>query len=45
MEAQNFIARIDAMAAELPQDAATGLFERGAARDSCGFPQLAIPLY
>lgn len=45
MQVQDFIASVDAMAAELPQDDATGLFERGAARDSCGFPQLAIPLY
>jgi len=45
LQVQDFIAGIDAMAAELPQGAAVGLFERGAARDSCGFPQLAIPLY
>jgi tetratricopeptide (TPR) repeat protein len=44
-EAQSFIARMDALAAELPPDAATGLFERGGARDSCGFTELAIPLY
>ncbi|MFZ6770758.1 tetratricopeptide repeat protein [Undibacterium sp. Di26W] len=45
MEAQAFISSMDAMAAELPHDAAIGLFERGAARDSCGFPALAVPLY
>ncbi len=45
LEAQTFIARIDAMAAELPPDTAVGLFERGGARDSCGFTELAIPLY
>ncbi|MFZ6778714.1 tetratricopeptide repeat protein [Undibacterium sp. Ji83W] len=45
LEAHTFIARIDAMAAELPPDAAIGLFERGGARDSCGFTELAIPLY
>ena len=45
LEAQIFIARIDAMAAELPPDAAIGMFERGGARDSCGFTELAIPLY
>lgn len=45
LEAQTFIARMDAMAGELPPNAAIGLFERGGARDSCGFTELAIPLY
>ncbi|MFZ6873881.1 tetratricopeptide repeat protein [Undibacterium sp. Di27W] len=44
-EAQTFISRIDSLVAELPPYTAVGLFERGGARDSCGFPELAIPLY
>ncbi|MFZ6653599.1 tetratricopeptide repeat protein [Undibacterium sp. TJN19] len=45
LEAADFIDRIDAMTAELPQGDAIALFERGAARDSCGVTALAVPLY
>lgn len=41
----DFITRMDVLTAELPPDAAIASFERGAARDSCGYPELAIPLY
>ena len=41
----DFIVLIDRMADELPGDSAVGLFERGAARDSTGHPELAVPLY
>ena len=44
-EAPVFLARIDAITAELPHNDAIAFFERGAARDSCGFPELAVPLY
>jgi tetratricopeptide (TPR) repeat protein len=44
-EAPVFLARIDAITAELPHNHAIAFFERGAARDSCGFPELAVPLY
>jgi hypothetical protein len=40
-----FVARIDALVAELGPGDAIGLFERGAARDSTGHPELAVPLY
>jgi len=43
--ADDFIALIDRMAGELPVDSAVGFFERGAARDSTGHPELAVPLY
>jgi hypothetical protein len=43
--AADFVARIEALAAELPSDSAVGLFERGAAQDSTGRPQAAVPLY
>jgi hypothetical protein len=41
----DFIALIDRLAGELPADSAVALFERGAARDSTGHPDLAVPLY
>jgi hypothetical protein len=41
----DFIGRIDALVAELPPGSAIGLFERGAAFDSTGNPDLAVPLY
>jgi len=40
-----FVARMDALALELPTHEAVGLFERGSAQDSTGHPDLAIPLY
>jgi hypothetical protein len=40
-----FVAKIDALVSELPSGSAIGLFERGAARDSTGQPDLAVPLY
>jgi tetratricopeptide (TPR) repeat protein len=45
LEPHDFIARIDAMAAELPAGDAIGVFERACARDSTGHPDLAVPLY
>jgi hypothetical protein len=44
-DANDFIARIDALADELPPGCAIGLFERGAAQDSTGHPDRAVPLY
>lgn len=41
----DFLALIDDLAAELPPDSATAPFERAAARDSTGRPDLAVPLY
>lgn len=40
-----FVARIDALAVELPQGSAVAMFERGAARDSTGRPAEAVTLY
>jgi hypothetical protein len=40
-----FIALMDALAAELPPGSAIGFFERAGARDSTGHPDLAVPLY
>ncbi|HEY8677765.1 MAG TPA: tetratricopeptide repeat protein [Candidatus Dormibacteraeota bacterium] len=40
-----FVARVEALAAELPSGNAIGLFERGAALDSTGHPDRAVPLY
>ena len=40
-----FLAEVDALAAELPDDDADGLFHRGSARDSWGHSHLAVPLY
>ncbi len=41
----DFVARIDALAAELPPGTATGFFARAGARDSTGHSDLAVPLY
>jgi hypothetical protein len=41
----DFVALIDRMADELPADSPVGFFERAAARDSTGHPELAVPLY
>ncbi len=40
-----FVALIEGLAAELPAGNAIGLFERAAANDSTGRPDLAVPLY
>jgi tetratricopeptide (TPR) repeat protein len=40
-----FIAEIDALAGELPEDDADRLFHQAAARDSWGHSDLAVPLY
>jgi hypothetical protein len=42
---KDFVALIEGLAAELPDGAAEGLFERAAAQDSTGHPDLAVPLY
>jgi hypothetical protein len=42
---EDFLARIDALTAERGDDDAIALFERGAARDSTGQSDLAVPLY
>lgn len=39
------LGRVDALVAELPPGNAIGLFERGAAFDSTGHPDRAVPLY
>jgi tetratricopeptide (TPR) repeat protein len=44
-DADTFVAQMDALVAELPAGSAIGLFERGAARDSTGRPDQAVPLY
>ena len=44
-EPEEFVARLDGLVAELPPESAIGLFERGAAQDSTGHPDLAVPLY
>ena len=44
-ERDEFVALVDMLAAELPPGSATGNFERAAARDSMGYPDLAVPLY
>ena len=41
----DFVARIGELVALLPPGSAIGLFERGAAFDSTGHPNQAIPLY
>jgi hypothetical protein len=45
LDEDEFLARIDALAAERGDDDAVALFERGAARDSTGHSDLAVPLY
>lgn len=44
-DADDFVARLDSLVAELPADSAIALFERGSAQDSTGHPERAIPLY
>jgi hypothetical protein len=41
----SFLAEIDALAAELPEGDADGIFHRASARDSWGHSDLAVPLY
>ncbi|MBJ7595578.1 MAG: tetratricopeptide repeat protein [Candidatus Dormibacteraeota bacterium] len=41
----DFLALIDSLAAELPPESGTGVFERAAALDSTGHSDLAVPLY
>ena len=44
-EEAEFITQVDALAAELPEGDADGLFHRACARDSWGHSDLAAPLY
>ncbi len=44
-EGPDFRARIEALAAELPEGDAIGQFERACANDSTGVPEEAAPLY
>ena len=44
-DADDFVARIDKLVAELPPGSALGYFERGAAQDSTGRPEQAVELY
>ncbi|MFC3110116.1 tetratricopeptide repeat protein [Undibacterium arcticum] len=44
-DADDFVAHIDDLVAELPPGSAIGLFERGAAQDSTGHPDRAVALY
>lgn len=41
----DFVASVDALAAELPAGSAVALFERGCAQDSTGHSDRAVPLY
>jgi hypothetical protein len=45
LDAEEFRARVDALAGELASDDPVGLFERGCANDSTGRPDVAVPLY
>jgi len=45
LDEREFLARIDALAGELPAGSAIAAFERGAAFDSTGHPDRAVPLY
>lgn len=42
---EEFLARMDALTAELPENDPVAFFERGAAQDSTGHADLAVPLY
>ena len=42
---EQFLARIEELAAELPADSAVAVFERASALDSTGHSDLAAPLY
>jgi ribosomal protein S18 acetylase RimI-like enzyme len=44
-EPQAFVARIEALAAELPRGSPIAAFERASAQDSTGHPERAVPLY
>ena len=44
-DADEFVARIDALVAELPEGSAIGLFEQGCAQDTTGHPDRAVPKY
>lgn len=44
-DGQDFVARVDELAAQLPQDNAAAVFEQACARDSTGHSDLAVPLY
>jgi tetratricopeptide (TPR) repeat protein len=44
-EEDDFVGRIEALVDELPAGSTIGLFERGAAFDSTGHPDRAVPLY
>src|SRR5207249_848023 len=45
LDEQEFLTRIEALTSELPADSAVAVFERGAALDSTGHSDLAVPLY
>ena len=42
---EDFVARVEAMAAELPLGSPVAIFERACAQDSTGHPDRAVPLY
>ena len=42
---EQFLARMEDLAAELPADSAVAVFERAASLDSTGHSDLAVPLY
>jgi tetratricopeptide (TPR) repeat protein len=44
-EPEVFVAEVNRLAAELPSDSPVAYFERAAAEDSTGHPDLAVPLY
>jgi tetratricopeptide (TPR) repeat protein len=44
-EPRDFVIRVDQLVSELPAGSAIALFERGAAQDSTGHSDLAVPLY
>lgn len=45
MEESEFLALIDKLASELPEDSGISKFERACAFDSTGHPDRAVPLY
>ena len=45
LDEDEFVARAEALAAELPPDSARAAFERASAQDSTGRSDLAVPLY
>src|SRR5215217_3031096 len=45
LDDDEFVARAEALAAELPPDSARAAFERASAQDSTGRSDLAVPLY